>query len=108
MKKYISIKSEHIFISFIDKIIEDLGIKVVVIFLWNENAQFKLKRIYNKMNKLLIDINTIKNLQGAHIKSKLVHFITLKNRVLWKIQIVLIFILVHEDHITSFLFFIWV
>ena len=86
---------------------------MVVILLWNENAQFKRQKdidyiLNNKMNKLLIDINTIKNLQGAHIKSKLVHFITLKNRVLWKIQIVLIFILVHEDYITSFLFFIWV
>lgn len=86
---------------------------MVVILLWNENAQFKRQKdIYyilnNKMNKLLIDINTIKNLQGAHIKSKLFHFITLKNRVLWKIQIVLIFILVHVDYITSFLLFIWV
>ena len=105
--------SENIFISFIDKIIEDLGVKVVVILLWNENAQFKRQKdidyiLNNKMNKLLIDIITIKNLQGAHNKSKLFHFITLKTRVLWKIQIVLIFILVHEDYITSFLFFIWV
>ena len=84
-----------------------------MILLWNENAQLKRQKdidyiLNNKMNKVLIDINTITNLQGAHIKSKIFYFITLKNRVLWKIQIVLIFILVHEDYITSFLFFIWV
>ena len=66
---------------------------MLVILLWTENAQFKRQKdigyILKKKNKLQIDINTIKSiksLQRAHIKSKLFLFITLKRRVLRKIQ----------------------